>query len=576
MRFKNDSGNFKIYAVSGTNTIAFAIDCDESDMENLLGFMVEKEYVRNNKTIRVTVMGFKVFKERIENPTPGALYSTYDNPIQSFTWEDFSAYPGSEYTYHFTPLFDDPLNIRRGDIISIAVKTEPAWKQNDHSVFFNRGTASSQAYAVKFSNKPPEQIGDAAFNWLSRGLKEAIYKFIDETPNNQKLYCCFYEFRYDGVLQRLRDAADRGVKVNIIYDAKENEHFDNEKNKWVESFPKVENEKAINVAKLDINENVTLIKRERNKSYISHNKFMVRVDNNDIAQSVWTGSTNISQGGIFGQTNVGHAFHDSEAAGCFLQYWKELSKDPSSKDLKAACGDIQADLDDVNDIPEGVSCIFSPRSEMQMLQFYAELLDSAESCACITLAFGVHQKFVDALSNNDANNALTFLLLEKDAEGLFDYIYQNNVVKAVGSDIPGNSVYKWVKETDTGAIKLNHHVRYLHTKFLLKDPLSENPITVTGSANFSEAATDKNDENMVIINGNRRVADIYFTEFLRIFNHYYFRWIVNKMLNEGTLDADNPAFLKPNNSWTQQYKPGKFKRKRVEIFSNMYIEDSDS
>jgi len=93
-----------------------------------------------------------------------------------------------------------------------------------------------------------------------------------------------------------------------------------------------------------------------------------------------------------------------------------------------------------------------------------------------------------------------------------------------------------------------------------------------GSANFSEAATDKNDENMIIINGNRRVADIYFTEFLRIFNHYYFRWIINKMLEAGTLDADNPTFLKPNDSWTKQYKAGKFKRNRVEIFANMFIE----
>ena len=82
MRFKNINGVYKIYAVTGTNTVAFGIDCNEADMQNLLGFTIEKEYTKSNGDhVRVTAMGFKVFEERIPNPTPGALYSTYDNPI---------------------------------------------------------------------------------------------------------------------------------------------------------------------------------------------------------------------------------------------------------------------------------------------------------------------------------------------------------------------------------------------------------------------------------------------------------------------------------------------------------------
>ncbi len=115
---------------------------------------------------------------------------------------------------------------------------------------------------------------------------------------------------------------------------------------------------------------------------------------------------------------------------------------------------------------------------------------------------------------------------------------------------------------------------YIHTKFLLKDPLSNDPIVVTGSANFSQASTNENDENMLIIRGNTRVADIYFTEFFRLFNHYYFRWIARKLSEQGSVDFDNPAFLKPNDSWTEQYKAGKYKRKRVDIFVNMANADN--
>ena len=57
-------------------------------------------------------------------------------------------------------------------------------------------------------------------------------------------------------------------------------------------------------------------------------------------------------------------------------------------------------------------------------------------------------------------------------------------------------------------------------------PFSIDPIVVTGSANFSDASTNSNDENMLIIRGNRRVADIYFTEFNRLFNHYYLRAVL--------------------------------------------------
>ena len=37
------------------------------------------------------------------------------------------------------------------------------------------------------------------------------------------------------------------------------------------------------------------------------------------------------------------------------------------------------------------------------------------------------------------------------------------------------------------------------------------------------ASTEKNDENMVIIKGNKRVADIYLGEYMRLFSHHSFR-----------------------------------------------------
>ncbi len=100
---------------------------------------------------------------------------------------------------------------------------------------------------------------------------------------------------------------------------------------------------------------------------------------------------------------------------------------------------------------------------------------------------------------------------------------KNNVYEAWGGCLHGKALCQWVRATNTESLKLNGHVKYVHSKFLLCDPLGDDPIVVTGSANFSKSSTTDNDENMVIIRGDRRAADIYFTEFMRIFTHYYFR-----------------------------------------------------
>jgi phosphatidylserine/phosphatidylglycerophosphate/cardiolipin synthase-like enzyme len=82
---------------------------------------------------------------------------------------------------------------------------------------------------------------------------------------------------------------------------------------------------------------------------------------------------------------------------------------------------------------------------------------------------------------------------------------------------------QWLEEVTTRKLGLNNHVQYIHTKFMLIDPLGKDPIVVSGSANFSRPSTNVNDENMLVIRGNTRVADIYLGEFMRLFTHFRFR-----------------------------------------------------
>jgi phosphatidylserine/phosphatidylglycerophosphate/cardiolipin synthase-like enzyme len=102
---------------------------------------------------------------------------------------------------------------------------------------------------------------------------------------------------------------------------------------------------------------------------------------------------------------------------------------------------------------------------------------------------------------------------------------------------------------------------------MLVDPLSDDPLVVTGSANFSQPSQRSNDENMLVITGDTRVADIYFGEFMRIFDHHYARYLVKKLTREDKHDP-NAGYLDPDpEHWTKpHFDADNYKSKRRRYF----------
>lgn len=592
MRFKSELTNgYQIFAVSGVNTISFAIDAAAANTAGLLGFAVERVDPTQNE--QYYMYGFKVFQSVIPHPTPQTVVSTYDNPVQSFVWDDFTAKPARKYKYVFHPLKGRPKNLDRSEPpIEINVETESLFEDVvTHQVFFNRGVASSQAYARRFGNlKPDDQPTPAkrqeAYDWLSRELDDAILKFISAAQNEDTLLCCFYEFHYRPVVQALKDAIDKGVNVQVIVDAKKNEYTDKD-GVFHKSFPREDNIDMIGLVGLPGN---SVIYREARISAIAHNKFMVLLKGPaQTPAEVWTGSTNISLGGIFGQTNVGHWVRDQNLAKQFAAYWNLLKDDPGGKDTDTQAVSRQKNRDfrkaveavfdvptDWNIVPHGITPAFSPRNDMDVLTMYATMVDVAADLSCITLAFGINKEFKEQLKDNTPFSHLAFFLLEKkdvpnpkNPDAFIEINSKQNVYKAWGSYLK-DTLYQWAKETNNRALEFNTHVAYIHSKFLLKDPLSLDPIVVTGSANFSDDSQKEGDENMIIIRGDKRVADIYFTEFNRLFNHYYFRSVMEKLgVSQPPASKDDSLFLVPKDTWLAKYAPGTLRYKRVQEYKKM-------
>jgi phosphatidylserine/phosphatidylglycerophosphate/cardiolipin synthase-like enzyme len=94
---------------------------------------------------------------------------------------------------------------------------------------------------------------------------------------------------------------------------------------------------------------------------------------------------------------------------------------------------------------------------------------------------------------------------------------------------------------------------YIHHKFIVIDAETTNPIIYTGSANMSKNSLHRNDENILEIRRSRQLAEIYLSEFLRLYEHYRARSIWNQWEEGKRRDYK----LEEDSSWAvDYYKPG--------------------
>ncbi|MBL8179987.1 MAG: hypothetical protein JNL64_00065 [Blastocatellia bacterium] len=564
MRSGNHNGKISVHAISGNHVVTLGLDATDEAMVGLLGFAIRRTQEAKNESY--FMRGYKPFKEVYPQPKPGVYYSSSEQPIQSFIWGDYAVEAGQTYGYEVIPVYGTPKNLKYGESVVVEITAEKL--ENDkHEIFFNRGVAASQAYAVKFGDKKPHQITDPVvrkdvYDWLSRGLIESIINFIKQAGDGDRIYAALYELDYPPVMDAMKSAQLRGADVKIIYHAKKEEK------------QTTDNERVLFNAGFTLDDKVATFARTH-PGNISHNKFFILIKG-ETPKQVFTGSTNISEGGIFGHSNLGHCIKDDVVAADYLRYWEALKNDPTQEELDDVVEDLQPDIDPDN-IPMGTTVIFSPRKTDAMMDVYVKALGNAKELGNITLSFNMDKRFLAELERK--TDAVRYVILNKDKEpdkkkkgteiilkeGM-DYVQHfrrdGDVYIAPGGMI-GEGWEQWLKETLTGFN--GSTVLYIHTKFMLIDALTNDPIIITGSANFSKASTDTNDENMLIIRGNTRVADIYLGEFFRIYDHLYFRYIVTKFAKD---DEEGGFLASDSDEWLRLYRnPNSSKFKKRKIFS---------
>lgn len=298
-----------------------------------------------------------------------------------------------------------------------------------------------------------------------------------------------------------------------------------------------------------------------------------------------------------GQSNVGHIVRDEGVASKYAAYWEHLSLDPRGRKHSSKASGLNgndAPMDDVNErlspdmqeqilTSQSITVIFSPRKTISMLQWYADRLGEAKLSVHYTAAFGIAQPIAEVLNRGHSFRSeglrrsprfrlddeetttsislLRYILLDSKPSKKSSEKAKNIAEKKGGChldyydirDIKENrcAFGAILRPSDECLTGLTTFVDYIHTKFMIIDAFSDNPSVFTGSANFSAASTEKNDENMVLIQGDTKVADVYVTEFMRLFDHFYSRDKHND--NVGRMPGRDWNEVVTDETWLEPY-----------------------
>jgi phosphatidylserine/phosphatidylglycerophosphate/cardiolipin synthase-like enzyme len=565
MRARASKDGMTLRVIAGSNNVLLAMDLEESKRKGCLGFTIERTDVdTGDRRWLPNMLRFesdpldaadiaqaaipaiedgkktkpvkKPKKSQAGAPDQDApMVSTARAPLQKFRWGDYTLDPGKRYRYRVVPRYDPPAKIiqdgkeaeRRRDFdsipggVSVEIKTENNHGR-DAAIFFNRGAAASRAYNNRYGDNDPQKIPDALW-WLSRGLEEALIGFIGQAVDASfAIHAAIYEFQKPKLLEALTRAAARGVNVKVAYHARQ---------KMAKGKPDPKDKTAGRNRDAIKKAGITFAQpRDADpQGAIMHNKFVVLLKKGATGTfepvAVWTGSTNWTDGAIYGQLNLGHATYNAKTAAAYNDYFQLLFNNASSSEMKKHTLFLTPVPKNRDSIAHGVTPIFSPQSKLDMIDLYAELCRTGK-VVMVSAPFVLHPKILATFKKTPADT-LRFLMADKgsalgkaDAVKLLEHDASNQV--AVATTLK-SELHDFQGRLLAHEESFHHSGVHIHSKIIAIDPFGLDPILVTGSANFSNNSTRTNDENSLIIRGDTAIMDIYITEFMRMFEHYWFR-----------------------------------------------------
>ncbi len=336
-----------------------------------------------------------------------------------------------------------------------------------------------------------------------------------------------------------------------------------------------------------------------NATHIGHNKFIVHVPPGGGPRAVLTGSTNWTQTGVAGQTNNAILVEDDKVAGAFLDYWNRIKADklkmprPIGQEMNAnqqgatfrtsnvkpctfpVAGGATIDLwcspntKEQKKPTSGTKPTPAPpdlkevyrrmRLAKEAILFLAFYPGQAGKDCIIGEAIDIGQKdgtllVSGAVSSPQAmpgykaakKDKTTKKVIEKGNSPVTFEHGNVSVVRAAAIDdrnMMGDFGVEQLSAKKVGAI--------IHDKLVVIDPLAKDCTVILGSHNLGFKASYSNDENFLIVSGDRDLALAYAVHILDVYDHYRFRAIQTERARAKKKPWS--GYLETSDHWQEHY-----------------------
>lgn len=538
----NNDEVFLSWRVDGDGTIA---DC--------LGFAIQRELTRDGRTTTAWLVNRVGFADGPAEP--GETRPSSEWPFQRYSWSDYDATDGDSVRYRVVPVLKtaDGLKVDDADASGWTALLHLAFDlEGPVSPYFNRGiSASNFVSRYMAAHKLPlaklvdtiEHHGNSLRSFMGGHLLEKLVALLDAAAadRSMEIYAALFELRDDQLIDSL---VKLGKRAHVVLADGSPKASDPDPNKTARTRLKkagcqvVDRLVAWNKAK------------KRKTGSLGHNKFLVFVRKGKPVEA-WTGSVNWTPSGVCTQVNNGALVRDATVAAAYFAQWKRLAaakaKLPPTLAATNAAG-----------APWDKDCEiwFTPTTKTGKAgRDIAELMAVCAEEAKHGILFLMFMPGTEPLGT----------IIERQQKGLYVRGVTNAYTSSAKAEIalhtnknpdrfeidaPNPDGIKdefayWLKQVPKGQLGV-----LVHSKVIVVDPFSEKSVVVVGSHNFSTNASQKNDENFLVIRGNAPLAAAYAANIIGIYQHY--RW--NRYVNRTEAEKKNPWHkLSSDPGWQTDY-----------------------
>ena len=584
------ASNVRIRPYISSSLVFLAMDWPEGENHaDFLGFSIQRN-PGHGKSGKPTYLFNKSKFTGQQQPQKKPLGSD-KAPIQKFIWWDSGINVedrGRTFRYTVWPVLGtgekdlEPQN----DAKATCEVTIPREEDGDVATWFNRAVVSSQSFNSTFRRKGKPLNVKAAMTWLANGMENAFADIAGRASTRMEV-AAYHLTDGRWVVPMLR-----GYKKprDLVYYMK----YAPKKRKPGSKNPPQTDLVNAYAARLFTKKTA----HERLKANIMHDKFIVAFDGTG-PSAVLMGSANFTPEGLTTQANLIHVIGSRKLAKLYSTRQRLLAGDPSiAVTAKSAgwsavipvgkarirvhfppeAGKDRKSIDAVVKAIRGAKksvlfCLFSP-TDSDLLN---AILDAGDQKK---MMFGLLNSIKDPSKRKDADEALenptpsveievkVFHRSRSDAKVLpYNYFRPgrtptgwlpelSTVDVSSASIVPPRKNPKVVGKGKKGGIPAVH----IHHKFIILDAETKNPTIFTGSANMSNNAVHRNDENLLEIKGDLSLAQLYLAEFFRLYEHYRARalWNYYHDKTKSSPKKDDPFALKTTrDAWVKgAYRSG--------------------